>query len=232
MSTILPAPSFPPVVGESPGARIARIIRFYVGCSLYKRFNDLASLIGRGVDDVSVATWETNCCTFILGVLAAAGVDFLALRVPLENGREFGVLEALGDHFNAWRMPAVSELIPVGAILWYHVDGKTIDHAEGMLTPPDEHGGAGRKDNGVSSGSSDVHVSALGAPLYRWLDPDALNLPDANVSADDTAETDAQEAPTRPSLIPSPLTRRVPLPFEPDTGDTERPPPMPDDDKS
>jgi hypothetical protein len=227
VSTILPAPSFPPIVGESPGARIARIVKFYADCSIHQRFDELAALIGRGVDSTSVALWQTNCGTFALGVLSAAGVDFLALRVPLVNGREFGVIEAIGDHFAAWRMPAVSELIPSGALLWYHRDdGKNQDHAEFMLTPPDEHGGAGRQDNGVSSSTSDVHVSALGVPLYRYLDPDALNLPDANVET-----SDAQEAPTRPSLIPSPLTRRVPLPFDPETGDTERPPP-PDDEKS
>ena len=215
MSVILPAPSFPPVVGESPGARVARITRSYVGCSLHERFDELAALVGRGVDETSVATWENNCCTFVLGVLSAAGLTFPPLQVPLVNGREFGVLEAIGDHFNAWRVPAVSELIPTGAILWYHVDGKAIDHAELMLTPPDEHGGAGRKDNGVAAGQSDVHTSE-GRPLYRWLDPDALNLPDANV---ETADTDA---PTRPSLTPPPP---FPLPFDPATGDTERPPP-------
>lgn len=228
MTTVLPAPSFPPVVDESSGARIARIVRFYVGCSIHQRFDELAALVGRGVDNTDVALWETNCCTFVLGVLAAAGVDCLALRVPLQNGDEFGVLEAIGDAFSAWRMPAVSELIPVGAVLWYHRDdGKNRDHAEVMLTPPDGHGGAGRQDNGVSLGLSDVHVSSLGVPLYKWLDPDALCLPDANVET-----SDAQEAPTRPSLIPPPaFPRRMPLPFDPFTADTDAPPSMPPDEK-
>lgn len=218
---ILPAPSFPPVVGESPGARIARIVQFYVGCSLRVRFDDLAALIGRGVDDTTVATWETDCCTFILGVLAAAGLVFPPLQAPLKNGREFELLEAIGDHFNAWRVPAVSELIPVGAVLWYHVDGKTVDHAEAMTDPPDGHAGAGREDNGVSAETSDVHTGGEGVPLYRWLDPDALNLPDLNVETSD-------DSPTRPSLMPPPVATRFPLPFD---ADTERPPPMPPSDK-
>ena len=48
---------------------------------------------------------------------------------------------------------------------------------------------------------------------------------DDNITVANVETSDAQEAPTRPSLIPSPLTRRVPLPFDPETGDTERPPP-------
>ena len=42
----------------------------------------------------------------------------------------------------------------------------------------------------------------------------------------DQVKVDAQEAPTRPSLIPPPpFPRRMPLPFDPDSGDTKRPPP-------
>jgi len=218
MTSVLAPPSFPPVLWESGGQRIARITRFYVGCSLYQRFNDLAALVGRGVDDVSVATWTSNCCMFALGVLSAAGLTYPPLQAPSKNGQAFVLLEALGNFFNAWRTPAVSEVIPVGALLWYRTEGKDDDHVEVMLTPPDEHGGAGRRDNGVSLVRSDVHTSE-GRPLYRWLDPDALNLPDANVET-----ADAQESPTRPSLIPAPLHRRVPLPFDPDSDTIPAPP--------
>jgi len=97
-----------------------------------------------------------------------------------------------------------------------------------MTEPPEGHAGAGRQYNGVSSDSSDVHVSTLDVPLYRWLDPEALCLPDSNAEPSDAA----QEAPTRPSLIPPPaFPRRMPLPFDPFTADTDAPPSMPPDDE-
>jgi len=221
--SVLPAPQFPPVVGETGGQRIARIVKAYVGCSLAVRREDLAALVGRGIDDESIVTWETNCCTFFLGVLTAAGLDFPALKVPLKNGEEFGVLVAIGDHFNAWRVPAPSELIPEGAGLWYHVSGKNVDHVEAVLAPPDGHGGGGRTNNAIEEETGDLHWGA-GRPLYKWLDPSALQLPDAMASdgGDPVGDPLPSEAPTRPSLIPPPL------PFDPVTGDTERPPPFND----
>jgi hypothetical protein len=185
---ILPAPTFPAVLGESAGARIVRIVRAYVGCSLHVRRQDLAALVGRGVDDEAIVGWETNCCTFALGVLAAAGVDFPSLRIPLRNGFEFGVLVQLGNRFDAWRKPAPGDPPPpAGALLWYEIDGTNDDHVEIMLAPPDEHGGGGRPDNAITSGRGDVHAS-WSRPLHRWLDPEALCLPDPHVDPDQTLQ--------------------------------------------
>jgi hypothetical protein len=189
---ILPAPSFLPIVGESGPARVVRIVRAFAGCSLHVRRAELAALVGRGVDDESVVAWETNCCTFALGVLFAAGVDFPALRIPLVNGAEFGILVSLGYHFGAWRTVVPSEIPPAGAAVWYRTPTppggkpKNDDHVEFALDGLDEHGGGGRPDNAIEIQRGNVHVSA-GRPLYRWLDPNALGLPDAIASAPDPA---------------------------------------------
>lgn len=188
---ILPAPVVPFVAGETPGDRIARIVRSYAGCVALGahpvRREELAALVGRGVDDESVVTWETNCCTFALGVLSAAGVVYHGLQVPLVNGAEFGVLVALGVSFQAWRTPAPGDGPPPrGALLWYHVDGKNVDHVEIALDPPDEHGGGGRPHNAITVGRGGDDHWSWGRPLHRWLDPDALQIGIVEENAPDT----------------------------------------------
>ena len=177
---ILPAPIFPMLSGELPGDRIARIMRLYDGfvpLGPHPVGRDaLAGLVGRGIDDESVVDWRTNCCTFALGLLFAAGVDHPILKKPLRNGLEFTDMVTLGYSFSAWRVAVASEIPPRGALLWYRVAGQNDDHVEVMLDAPDEHGGGGRPDNAITIGRSDPHVSN-GRPLWRWLDPAALEIP-------------------------------------------------------
>jgi hypothetical protein len=178
--TIPAAPSFPPILGESGGDRIVRIVRAFNGCSLLNRREDLAGLVCRGVDDESVVTWTTNCCTFALGVLAAAGCDFPALWVPLKNGMEFELLEDLGTYYQAWHIPSPGDVMPPGALIWYEISGENDDHVEFFLSAPDEHGGGGRTNNEITIGNGDFHTS-WSRPIHKWLDPSSLRLPDAHV---------------------------------------------------
>lgn len=184
--SILPAPYFPPILGETAGQRIARIVRAYAGCSLHHRRDELGALVGRGVDapdDVVCIT--TNCATFAIGVLKAAGCQHTLLSKPYVVGMAFAWLVRIGNDHDAWR-PA--ELPPSeGAVLWYRLPDLNDDHAEFFLSAPDEHGGGGRPDNAITVGHGDIHAS-WGRPLHRWLDPDALCLPDAHV--DDAHDTD------------------------------------------
>jgi hypothetical protein len=189
--SVLPAPSFPPVFGEDSASRVVRIVKFYAGCSLSKRRQDLAALVGRGVDDESVVTWATNCATFALGVLAAAGFDYAPLKTPLKNGMEFSLLAAVGHKFDAWRDLVKDGPPKSGAIMWYRTpervgqSPKNDDHAEFLLGSLAGwiglHGGGGRANNLISGETGDVRTS-LSRPMYMWLDPNALGLPDASAS--------------------------------------------------
>lgn len=184
---IVPIPDFPPIPGETPGGRIVRIVRQYVGCSLQSRADELGALVARGVDDpLRVVGIKTNCAMFAIGVLAAAGVDHELLRKPYVNGMAFAWLVQIGDDFNAWRTPAPSELLPPGAALWYEIPGLNDDHVEFVLQPPDEHGGGGRPNNAITSGHGDYHTS-WNRPIHRWLDPSALGLADPHVDPTDPA---------------------------------------------
>jgi len=187
-----PPPSFPPVLGESGGQRIARIVRAYAGCSLSSRLDELQALVDRGVCDPSIVGLKTNCATFALGVLAAAGCPHPLLARQTAVGAAFSELVTLGDDLGAWRVWAPSEALPVGALLWYEIAGQNDDHAEFLLEPgpPPTHGGGGRMNNAITVGQGDVALS-WGRPVHRWLDPDALGLPDA-------------AAPTDPRPIPVP----------------------------
>ena len=206
---IVPVPSFPPVVGESGGARIVRIVRAYAGCSLSVRRANLGALIARGVDEPeAVVGIETNCAMFALGVLTAAGCQHPLLQKKYVNEMAFAWLVQIGNDLGAWRLPAVSELIPTGAAIWYEIVGENDDHVEFVTEPPDEHGGGGRPNNEITIGRGDYHVS-WSRPIHRWLDPEALGLPDAMAVGGD----DPTEAPTRPELPPAPS---VAPPADPD----------------
>lgn len=178
---ILPAPIFTPVVGEDSGQRIVRIVRSFSGCSLSVRTKELAALVGRGVDDESIAQWKTNCATFVLGVLFAAGCPYAALWKPIKNGMSFAVLVNIGQYYSAWRDPAVDGPPVPGSVMWYELPGENDDHAEFHLAPPDEHGGGGRGDNLISIGDSPEAFS-WGRPMHRWLDVSCIALPDAIVT--------------------------------------------------
>ena len=177
---ILPAPVFAPVVGEDSGARVVRIVRSYVGCSLSVRIQDLAALVGRGVNDSGIVSWKTNCATFMLGVLFAAGCPWDGLKRPLKIGTAFSVLVSLGQAYNAWKDPTVDGPAVPGSGLWYEIVGKDDDHAEFHLGGLDgqEHGGGGRADNLISIGDS-PEATSLDRPMHRWLDVRMISLPDA-----------------------------------------------------
>lgn len=177
---VLPEPVFPLVAGEDPGARIARIVQTYAGCSLTERREDLAALVGRGVDDESVVTIETNCAMFALGILKAAGVAHPLLDTKYVDGMAFAWLVEIGTDMKAWRSPDPSTPIPAGAAMWYRVAGANDDHVEFLIAPGGPstepvHGGAGRSGNAVTVGKGAIETSD-GRPLHVWLDPDALGL--------------------------------------------------------
>lgn len=181
----VPVPSFPPQPGESPGEHLARIVRHYAGCSLEARRDELGALVARGVDEPEhVVTVETNCAMFALGVLKAAGCPHELLDHPYVDEMAFAWLVKIGTDLGAWRDPGKDGLPTKPAALWYRVAGRNVDHVEFLLSLPDEHGGGGRTDNAITVGRGDWHES-WGRPLYRWLDPDALNLPDAAVEVVD-----------------------------------------------
>lgn len=175
--SVLPAPQFPPVVGESGAQRIVRIIRSFNNCSLSSRREELAALVGRGIDDESVVEWQTNCCTSALAILFAAGCGYSGLALPLKNGLEFELLEALGDYYSAWRTLAKDGPPKPGALCWYEIGGTNDDHVEWELDNGD-HGGGGRADNEITVEHGPV-AQSLGRPMKAWLDPDAIGLPDA-----------------------------------------------------
>ncbi len=185
---ILPAPTFPIVPGESPGDRIARIVRAYAGCSLGTRQDELAALVGRGVCDSSIVAWKTNCASFALGVLAAAGVQHPILAKPTLVGHAFSDLVAIGYALGAWRPWASSGSIPVGAALWYALAGQNDDHVEFYLSPDGPtHGGGGRADNAITVGKGTVDLS-WGRPVHQWLDPEELGIPFTPLPAPEDVE--------------------------------------------
>jgi hypothetical protein len=175
---IVPVPSFPPVIGESGGDRIVRIIRAYDGCSLSSRTADLGALVARGVDEpADVVRITTNCAMFALGVLKAAGCQHRLLDRPWQTGVVFAWIVQIGNDMNAWKPPTAG-LPPVGSALWYRIPGTNDDHVEFYMSAPDEHGGGGRPNNAITVGYGDIH-SSWSRPLWRYLDPDCLGLPDA-----------------------------------------------------
>jgi hypothetical protein len=179
--SVLQAPSYPPVQGESSGQRLARIVRTYAGCSLSNRRQDLAALVGRGVDDESIVTVQTNCATFSLGVLAAAGCPHPLLTKPYVNGMAVAWMSQIGNDLGAWRDP--SDAPVTGACLWFEGAGNN-DHFEWLLDPSEPaHGGGGRPDNAISIEVGQIATS-LWRPLHKWLDPERLLLPEWDAGTD------------------------------------------------
>ncbi len=178
--------------GETPGQKIVRIVRSYVGCSLSERADELGALVGRGVDDPKRAvTVKTNCATSALGVLKLAGCPSPILDRPylsanglapganaiawvLELGRAMGALVTL-------QTPGVITVKPsVGALLHYGTPGKNNDHVEWLLSEiapsgAADTGGGGRADNAITEGRQ-VIAWNNGRPLLHWLDPDKLGI--------------------------------------------------------
>lgn len=179
--------------GESPGQKIVRIVRSYVGCSLSNRADELGALVGRGVDDPKRAvTVKTNCGMFALGVYAQAGVDSKVLDRPylsanglapganaiawlLELARERAALVTLLQPADIQRKP------PPGALLHYATQGKNDDHVEWLLSEVSpgggaEMGGGGRANNAITSGLGAFVCRNNGRPLRHWIDPNRLGI--------------------------------------------------------
>lgn len=173
------------IPGESAGDRIARIVRIYEGCSLSNRKGDLAALVCRGVCDESFVNLQTNCAVFALGVLFAAGVVDPVLTDPTAVGAAFSDLVTLGYRHVAWQPPR-AEALPAGAWMWYRVAGTNDDHIECYLGNG-KHGGGGRPNNAITIGDSSYAISN-GRPLWRWLDPDLLQIPTVQVASDSSGE--------------------------------------------
>ena len=186
---ILPAPVFTPVLGEGAGQRIDRVVRSFAGCSLSTRRDDLAALVGRGVDDESMVTWETNCLVFAIGIIAACGSDVAELRGHIPNGREYVALSPLVSRAGGWVL-YTGQPVKTGSLMHYrsvpyrvNAAGETVydDHYEFKLLASDEHGGGGRANNEITVEHGDWSHS-VGRPLYEVLDPDGYGLPDANAA--------------------------------------------------
>src|SRR6188768_1708134 len=171
--------------GVSPGQKLARIVRHYVGCSLSNRVDELGALVARGVDEPkAVVGIKTNCGTFSLGVLAQAGaahalldrkyVNGMAIAWLLEIGRDLGALVAVPNP-----MP-LSVKPPLGALLHYGTPGKNNDHVEWLLSEvapsgAADTGGGGRANNAITSGRGVVAWNN-GRPLLHYLDPNKLGI--------------------------------------------------------
>lgn len=164
---------------ESPGERIARVARSYVGCSLTNRRSELAALVATSKEDdpAEVVRIRTNCGMFARGVMAKCGVVHPLLEQRYRIGYAVSdVLEVADRHvaLHDW----AGEALPLGAILHYATRGLNNDHVECCLLAdagPDTgwsqpHCGAGRPENAVTEATSDVRRSS-GRPLIHWIDP-------------------------------------------------------------
>jgi hypothetical protein len=183
--------------GEPPGAKIARLVRKYEGCSSSTRRAELGALVARGVDrPESVVDIRTNCGMFALGIFAAAGVEHPLLDRPYVSGMAISWLRQIGLQRKALqRYTGVTGPAPkVGSLLRYvsptPTGGKppNNDHVEFLLGPISMqgtalHGGGGRAGNAITVGTGPVLWSA-GRPLVEFWDPDLLGIEELLSSSD------------------------------------------------
>jgi len=176
--------------GESPGQKLARIVRHYVGCSLSSRADELGRLVARGVDDPArVVQIRTNCGLFALGVMAEAGVDDPILDRKYYDGAAIGWLRQIGLNRKALVKYAgpTGPQPQIGALLRYNTAGKNDDHVEWLLSDVDAHGyaehaGGGRTNNAITLVGPQAPNSAglvtwnYGRPLVEFWDPNLLGI--------------------------------------------------------
>lgn len=160
------------------GKAIASLVRRYLGCSLKNRMDELAQLVSRGVDDPKTTVRiKTNCGMFALGIWAKTGVDHPLLKSPYKSGMAIAWLLQIAKDKGALR--TLKDGMPTdGSLMHYGTPGKNNDHVEFLLADPSptfvaEHGGGGRADNLVDSGTSDIRTS-MGRPMLHWVDPSKL----------------------------------------------------------
>jgi hypothetical protein len=192
---------FPDVSDESARDRLCRLVRFCDGWSLSHNRDNLAALVGRGVDPPSSTSveWRTNCATSALGIVAfacgtveAANAVHALLAKPSENGKALTWLSQIGDAKGAWVAYSTKGAQPAaGDLMWYwnhptkvNDKGETVvvydDHVEWCLcdTAQDftaDHGGGGRSDNAITVGSGDIRFNA-GRALRKFLNLDKLGI--------------------------------------------------------
>lgn len=160
------------------GKAIASLVRRYLGCSLSNRTDELAQLVSRGVDDPKTTVRiKTNCGMFALGIWHKMGVDHPLLNSPYKSGMAIAWLLRIAKDKGALR--TLKDGIPTeGSLMHYGTPGKNNDHVEFLLADPSptftaEHGGGGRSDNLIDSGTSDIRTS-MGRPMLHWVDPSKL----------------------------------------------------------
>lgn len=172
--------------GETPGQKLARIVRHYVGCSLSARADELGALVARGVDDPKLVVGiKTNCGTSALGVMAEAGVQHNLLDRKYVSGMAIAWVLQVGRDLGALVTPPVPGVFagkkpPVGALLHYGTPGKNNDHVEWLLSDIAPSGaadtaGGGRANNAITE-ARQVVAWNNGRPLLHWLDPDKLGI--------------------------------------------------------
>lgn len=184
--------------GESPGDKIARTVRHYVGCSLKTRTAELGALVARGVDDPKLMVGvRTNCGTSALGIFAEVGVEspvllrrYMTGTPPVVTGSAIAWLIEIGLASRALvKYTGVMGMQPkVGSLLHYRTPTphgtppKNDDHVEFLLSPIDArgyalHGGGGRADNAISMTTDPGLVTYNnGRPLLQFWDPDLLGI--------------------------------------------------------
>jgi lysozyme len=203
-------PSYP---GEKPGDKIVGLVRFYVGCSLTNRREELGELVARGVDNPeAVIGISTNCGTTALGIMALAGAKHHLLSEKYQNGMAIAWLRQIGLELGALKKFVPGTQLKPGSLVRYNTAGKNDDHVEWVLTAPDangtaDHAGGGRDQNAISEGTGNV-LTSLGRPLVEWWDPDMLAI--------DTVPA-MPDAPPAPEPAPQPVPAPGPAPVVPAT---------------
>jgi hypothetical protein len=160
---------------------IVEIVKSYIGDSLIHNKEDLALLTARGVDDPNkVVQITTNCGMFTLGVWWLAGVQHDLLTRKYKNGMAIAWVRQIAIDKKALRYypkdgPPIS-----GATLHYYTPKTNNNHVEFLLEQPNNknialHAGGGRKNNAITSGTSDITWSYQPSrKLMEWIDPVAL----------------------------------------------------------
>lgn len=215
-----PIATVPSLPGEKPADKLIRLVKQYVGCSLTARRDELGELVSRGVDKPeAVVTIATNCATSALGIMAKAGVKHKLLNQPYANGMAIAWVRQIGLQTGALVKFDGKTMPKPGSLMRYNTPGTNNDHVEWLLGPvaadgTAEHGGGGRADNAITSGTGDIR-SSWGRPMVEWLDPDRLGI-DINV---------ALPVPVNPPETPVPDPEPV---QEPEPPKPEPEPPSPD----
>lgn len=178
---------------ETPRQRLIRWVKSMNGCSLSNRLTDLQGLVCRGVDDVSLGSWQwkTNCATSALGFLAAicgsvqaAGQCHPNLSKRSLIGTSMSWIMQIGYDLNAM-VPYKGKSGPQpqpGDLLHYAILGTGDDHVEFLLGEPDPitgaavTGGGGRPNNAITFGNGNAFAS-WSRPLQGFLNLDALDIP-------------------------------------------------------